>query len=436
MLTSRASRTFVLGSRPARLHYARFAKLAAVVVALAGIAPPAEAVPTFTSAVQLQTPAGGEGGSAYVWDSVSAGYGAAGDALFSNRPSGAVRWAADGSATVLGDVPGLTTRYGGARGINNAGQTVGGAVFAEVGGRAVRWQADGSAVLLGDVPGETTHGSYGYSINNAGQTAGVVTLLPTPTRQDHRAVRWAADGSATRLGDPAGLGIYDSSGYSINDAGQVAGYANGTGGIAAVRWEANGSATILADPPGPAPRQIIANAINNSGESVGWVDQVGTDFTYSAVRWAADGSATLLGGVPGVPTYYSHAYGITDSGLVAGSADLSVAGIGDNRAVIWDAAGNGALLQNLMADGNSWNFTNALSIDADATTIRVLAYGSKNGGPNGYYMVNAAIPEPTVLGLLGVVAVIVLSGRRVVVVASYPNPANNLVATSINCSRR
>jgi hypothetical protein len=67
-------------------------------------------------------------------------------------------------------------------------------------------------------------------------------------------------------------------------------------------------------------------------------------------------------------------------------------------------------LQDLMADGNTWKFTTALGIDADETTIRVAAYGSKNGGPDQFYLLTAAVPEPT--GALLVVGAPLLLRRR------------------------
>jgi hypothetical protein len=58
------------------------------------------------------------------------------------------------------------------------------------------------------------------------------------------------------------------------------------------------------------------------------------------------------------------------------------------------------MLQDLSADGNTWTFTEIDGIDADATTLRVLAVGSKNDGPFNYYFVDAAVPEPGGAALL------------------------------------
>lgn len=387
----------------------RLAHMAAMVlaVALAGVArvtPSASAaLPKFTSTVELRTPAGTPAGSNDVEtsrnDPVSAGYGAAG-----TYGSNAVRWTADGSATFLPRPPGYeNATYIRAMGINDGGQVVG---HLSPDGRAVRWDANGEPTLLdGAAPG--SYGTGANGINNLGQAVGEdYGAMPDG---DVGAIRWEADGSAASLGEVLGQTTIRSIAYNINDAGQAVGYARLLEGFdrvdRAVRWEADGSATLLGNAPGQAGYSL-AVGINNAGEAVG---EAALFSTVLAVRWAADGSATRLGDLPGHITGLSQAWGITDDGLVAGYAFLE--GIG-NRGVIWDADGTPSMLQDLMADGNAWTFTGIEGIAANATTLRVLAIGSKNGGPFNYYFVNASIPEPTGAGVLTLAAPALLAWRR------------------------
>jgi hypothetical protein len=142
-----------------------------------------------------------------------------------------------------------------------------------------------------------------------------------------------------------------------------------------------------------------AVAINDSSETVGDVYLGGHLDNYRrAARWAADGSAMLLGELPGQTTTSSEAEDISSTGLVVGQVRLS--GVVGSRAMLWDAAGNASLLQDLMSDGNSWVLTSALGIDTSETTLRVLAQGTKNGGPSAWYLLDAVIPEPVGAGTL------------------------------------
>lgn len=358
----------------------------------------AVAAPVFTSAVELLTVAGTPAEHSQVdtsrTDPVSTGYGAAGTL------GGAVRWDSSGAANSLA-LPVGTNGYVYVYGINNVGQVVG----TVTPGRAVRWEVNGAPTLLAP-PGPNAYAFAAYGINNLGQAVGQGGDLQV----GDRAVRWAADGSGTFLGEVPGMTTRGSSlAYNISDAGLTVGYAElSAGGIRrAVRWAADGSASLLGLTPGQSGSSF-ATGINNAGEAAGYAydSSVGN---YHAVRWAADGSATLLGEVPGHIPGLSQAWGITDSGLTAGYAYLP--DLGFDRAVIWDAAGNASSLQDLMADGNTWIFSAIEGIDANADMIRVLAIGSKNGGPVNYYLVTSSIPEPASAVIMAI-AILALLARR------------------------
>lgn len=367
------------------------------------------ALPTFTSAIRLQTPPNSTATFVTTSDSVSAASGVAG--FFHVPPtSGSARWSADGSVTVLSNPP---TAFGSdAYGINANGMVVGTAAMPGLSfGRAVRWGSDGSPILLGLAPGQTTTGgSQAFAINEAGVTVGWAS------QSTHlQAVRWAANGSATLLGEAPGYPARSTEPYNVNEAGQAVGrvMVNDSGNYyLAVRWEVDGSATLLGDLPGQTTTYSEAHGINSSGQAAGFIGRPDRQ-DFRATRWEANGSATLLGDLPGEVTNFSEAHGIVDGGLVAGEAVLQAPGGQVNRAVIWDSAGIAVRLQDLMGDGNTWSFARAIAIDANADMIRVVALGFKSNEPGGYYLLTAPIPEPSTACLLALTLVSFFRHRAV-----------------------
>ncbi len=381
----------------------------AVVVALVVLAGAASAAPlAFTSAVPLQMPAGGTGMNFEIHDSLSMTAGVAGFSYFTSI-SGATRWTPNGSPSLLDDLPGTISSYG--YGINDSGRVVGRASLQGLQlDRSVRWAPDGSPTRLGDLPGQTTTFSEAYTINNAGQAVGQIGVSGL---NYSRAVLWQSNGEATLLGSVPGHETRTSKAHDINDAGQAAGYVRRSVGVPsrAVRWEVNGSGTLLGDVPNETTTTSQANGINASGQAVGSAVFTSSNAGTRAVRWEADGSATRLGEVPGVPMYSTEAFGITDTGLTIGYTNVVAVPNNYLVATIWDEDGNAALLQDLMAEGNTWTFVTARGIDSDATTLRVLAFGSKNGGALNWYLVSATIPEPTAAGMLVLVVAPLLRQR-------------------------
>jgi len=163
------------------------------------------------------------------------------------------------------------------------------------------------------LPGQTQATAYG--INNVGEVVGAVAgsrQCPTGC-----AVIWV-NGSPTLLGAVAGA--TDTVGISINNAGQIAGIADGdTIGFHAVIWN-NGTPTLL---PGAYSTASNAAAINDAGQVVGTAET-------SAVEWNGL-TQTVLGLLPG----YTNAAGtgVNNNNLVVGG--MCCDSNGDERSVVW-----------------------------------------------------------------------------------------------------
>ncbi|HDZ20942.1 hypothetical protein LCGC14_0276720 [marine sediment metagenome] len=111
---------------------------------------------------------------------------------------------------------------------------------------------------------------------------------------------------------------------SINNAGQIAGYAEIAGEYHAVLWESD-TMTDLGTLGGPA----YAMAINELGQIVGYSWTVSN--TNHAFLW--DGSMMDLGALDAPAWDYSNAYGINDQSEIVGLAGIDAAG--HTHAAIW-----------------------------------------------------------------------------------------------------
>lgn len=211
-----------------------------------------------------------------------------GYAYYSFATSRAVRWSPDGSPTLLANAPAQSPSGSRAYAINNSGQVVG---YAGQGSEAqgyypsaVRWASDGSVTLLGQVPGLPPD-SKAYNINEAGQAAGYVGA----TRR--YAMRWSADGSPTVLGQVPGT--FSSEAYDINEAGQAVGYADLGPHPYAARWEADGSGRLLGDLPGVQTGSSYAFAVTDGGLTSGIIAMPNSPSNI-AVIWDSAGIPTRV----------------------------------------------------------------------------------------------------------------------------------------------
>lgn len=199
--------------------------------------------------------------------------GAAG--IHPHNPDIAVRWNTDGTVIELGDLGGGTAR---AVSINASGVAAGFADTTDSGRRAVRWGADGSASVLAPLPGDTD--SYASGIN----AAGVVVGWSKSASDVQRAVRWNADGTVTQLSTG------ESGALAISDAGVITGYVGmeGMNNVPA-QWSADGAEAKL---PVPAGRYGGSARITADGVVYGHTRST-QDGNSQGTVWGANGPYTL-----------------------------------------------------------------------------------------------------------------------------------------------
>jgi probable HAF family extracellular repeat protein len=175
---------------------------------------------------------------------------------------------------------------------------------------------------LGNIPGGVA--AYVYGVNDADEAVGLVGL-GTSVCPDYCAAIWH-DGTPTVLKTQANVG---SGAFSINNAGQVAGftYPNFSDLYTAVVWN-NGTPTLL---PAPASQYeySFAYAINDAGQVAGYVFG-SAGVPYEAAVWNGL-TPMVLGVVPGCT--YGSALGINGNGLVVGY--LGCGKDGAAEAAVW-----------------------------------------------------------------------------------------------------
>lgn len=212
-----------------------------------------------------------------------------------------VGWAWAGPAytvTVIPSLPGDV--LGGAGGLNNAGQVIGGNYNLTTGGEDSYLWSGGTLTNLGYLPGGTT--CTANAINDSGQIVGYGGTSETGGAFLYQ------NGTMTNLG--ALQGDWYSGAFGINASGQIAGYSSLFTDHAVVF--SNGTITNLTASTGMVG---IARAINGNGEVVGIGELTGHE---SGVCHAYDFTTkTDLGTLGG---QNSDAYGINNSGQIVGYA--------------------------------------------------------------------------------------------------------------------
>lgn len=216
-----------------------------------------------------------------------------------------------------------------------------------------------------------TH-SEGYAINAGGEISG---YAQTGT-EDHAFV-FAAD-TMTDIGALLGNALPNSYGLSINDAGQVAGIAYNSGFAAAHAFFYDGENAVNIGTLGGV--RASALALNNAGQVAGYADL--TNGLEHAFRYA-NGVMTDLGTLGG---NYSYAIGINNSNVVVGGSFIDPA---DSvyHAFMTVADSMVDLNEQLDATGAGWTLVEARAIN-DAGQIAGI--GTFNGTAHGFLLTPAS----------------------------------------------
>jgi uncharacterized repeat protein (TIGR01451 family) len=181
--------------------------------------------------------------------------------------------------------------------------------------------------------------SYGSSINDNGQVAGfadVVVGTPPFISYYNHAFIVSGGSSMSDIGFLPTAGQYPyANGFGINNKGQVVGTCADstiTGGTSAFLYS-GGSMTRLNALPESYDSVTYAYAINNKGQAVGNSDSAGFS---RAVMWDNGGAPQRLGMLPGM--YMCGASSINDSGQIVGWCDSlgQLAGTAYLHATLWD----------------------------------------------------------------------------------------------------
>jgi probable HAF family extracellular repeat protein len=223
----------------------------------------------------------------------------------------------NGTKTDLGRLPGLYSMYNSAaRGLNDAGQVVGGAFFTDGSGyeHAFLWDFQNGIQNLGALGGQF---SYAYGINASGQVVGDVDV--TEDDSVRHAFVWDSQNGMQDLNSliPPNSGLELNQARAINDAGQIVGSAGDYPQIQAYLYSA-GTVTGLGFLPGFV--NSAAAAINNAGQVVGTVWNFSNPKAHAFVY--ADGAMADLNDLvpPDSGLTLGGASGINNAGQIACTA--------------------------------------------------------------------------------------------------------------------
>ncbi len=191
-------------------------------------------------------------------------------------------WRGDGSPILdLGNLKATTWPYLKDGVINASGQVAVNATDGDRGGRAFVWANDGTPFRdLGSLPGNNT---TACCINASGQVTGISGGYHA------HAFLWKNDGTTIVDLGTLSAGVGNSKAYGLNDAGQVAGWAD-------TRWSGNQHAFVWMNDGTPMKDLGTlggtfseANDLNASGQVTGWAYLAG-DLQAHAFLWRNDGT--------------------------------------------------------------------------------------------------------------------------------------------------
>lgn len=239
-----------------------------------------------------------------------------------------------GTTGSLSDIGTLGGTDAMARGINSAGQVVGGAV-----GTAMLWTLVGGMKALG-LPAGATSG-YGSDVNDAGQLVGYL--------DNRRPALWtvavSGDGSVQvsaieELGAlPGATG--QTLPFAINGLGQAVGWSSFTDVSHAVLWTKLPGGWIIEDldmlAGGPSS---VAQGMNDGGLVVGYRFPVPGGCELAMIWTTQAGRRTGMHALPSLGGCAAEAYGINNAGDVVGRA---LTQNGFMHAVLWTVTPDGSV---------------------------------------------------------------------------------------------
>ena len=213
-----------------------------------------------------------------------------------------------------------STDFSATFGLNDKGEVVGGLNTA-TSLRPFRAKRGQNFQLLELLPGD--NGGLAFAINEGGEVAGYST-----GKAGERAVWWDLHGNPKPLESPPGL---TSRALGLNDKGDIVGV-TGSGRLQGLLWPNKGHLVKLGTLSGATGSQAVS--INERGEIAGFADGIdGVPYRTRAVMWTPGGQTIQdLGSLFKDGT--SRARDINDSGEVVGT---SGGGHHDLRAFIWTA---------------------------------------------------------------------------------------------------
>ena len=243
----------------------------------------------------------------------------------------------------------------------------------------------------------TTSGSF-YDINDSDQ---IVYMNEIVGETLEMSCLREPSGNLIDLGNQEGRFIH---GLNINDTGQITGATSNFGDgsdFAGFVWDRNNGLRELT--PLAGDNFSCGVDINNSGQVVGWSSEDHDDpyWDKHLVLWDQSGNIADMGGellFEGTSVF------MNDSAQIAGEFKLE----GDDgfNSYLWEEETGFVLVQDLLADGSSWQVSGLWGINDQGQMIATAAFEGE-----GHAVLLTPVPEP---GTLLLVSLGILTKRRIV----------------------